>query len=69
MKVMSLADQADKEIAFEAAVGGGIPIIDPLKHSLIANEDMTVMGIVNGTTNYMLTRDGSRRNELRGRFA
>jgi homoserine dehydrogenase len=55
-EVMSLADQADKEIAFEAAVGGGIPIIDPLKHSLIANEDMTVMGIVNGTTNYMLTR-------------
>ena len=37
-------------------VGGGIPIIDPLKHSLIANEITSVMGIVNGTTNYMLTR-------------
>ena len=37
-------------------MGGGIPIIDPLKHSLIANEITSVMGIVNGTTNYMLTR-------------
>ena len=48
--------RAGKEIAFEASVGGGIPIIDPLKHSLIANEVSSVMGIVNGTTNYMLTR-------------
>ena len=38
------------------SVGGGIPIIDPLKHSLISNEITSVMGIVNGTTNYMLTR-------------
>ncbi|MEA5019838.1 MAG: homoserine dehydrogenase [Gordonibacter sp.] len=55
-EVMELADEAGKEIAFEASVGGGIPIIDPLKHSLIANRIDTVMGIVNGTTNYMLTR-------------
>ena len=38
------------------SVGGGIPIIDPLKHSLISNEISSVLGIVNGTTNYMLTR-------------
>ena len=50
------AERMNKEIAFEASVGGGIPIIDPLKHSLIANEITSVMGIVNGTTNYMLTR-------------
>jgi homoserine dehydrogenase len=37
-------------------VGGGIPIIAPLKHSLTSNEITDVMGIVNGTTNYMLTR-------------
>ncbi|MEF9875439.1 MAG: homoserine dehydrogenase [Gordonibacter sp.] len=55
-EVMGLADEMGKEIAFEASVGGGIPIIDPLKHSLIANRIDTVMGIVNGTTNYMLTR-------------
>ena len=55
-EVMRAADEAGKEIAFEASVGGGIPIIDPMKHSLIANEIGSVMGIVNGTTNYMLTR-------------
>lgn len=55
-EVMEAADEAGKEIAFEASVGGGIPIIDPLKHSLIANEINSVVGIVNGTTNYMLTR-------------
>ena len=55
-EVMRTAEEAGKEIAFEASVGGGIPIIDPLKHSLIANEVSSVMGIVNGTTNYMLTR-------------
>ena len=55
-EIMGLAEEANKEIAFEASVGGGIPIIGPLKHSLIANEVSSVMGIVNGTTNYMLTR-------------
>ena len=55
-EVMDAAAAAGKELAFEASVGGGIPIIDPLKHSLIANEVLSVMGIVNGTTNYMLTR-------------
>ena len=54
-EVMGAADEAGKEIAFEASVGGGIPIIDPMKHSLIANEISSVMGIVNGTTNYMLS--------------
>jgi len=55
-EVMEAADKAGVDIAFEASVGGGIPIIGPLKHSLISNEIQTVMGVVNGTTNYMLTR-------------
>lgn len=55
-EIMGLADEKGLEIAFEASVGGGIPIIDPLKHSLIANRIDSIMGIVNGTTNYMLTR-------------
>lgn len=55
-EVMETAERNNREIAFEASVGGGIPIIGPLKHSLIANEITSVMGIVNGTTNYMLTR-------------
>ena len=55
-EVMSLAEEKGVEIAFEASVGGAIPIIVPLKHSLIANRINSIMGIVNGTTNYMLTR-------------
>lgn len=55
-EVMEAAEAAAVEIRFEASVGGGIPIIEPLKHSLTSNEITRVMGIVNGTTNYMLTR-------------
>lgn len=55
-EIMSLAGEKGLEIAFEASVGGGIPIIQPLKHALISNEITSIMGIVNGTTNYMLTR-------------
>jgi homoserine dehydrogenase len=55
-EVMEAAAAAGVDIAFEASVGGGIPIIGPLKHSLVSNEIASVMGIVNGTTNYILTR-------------
>ena len=54
-ELLDTAAEAGRELAFEASVGGGIPIIGPLTHSLIANEVSSVMGIVNGTTNYMLT--------------
>ena len=55
-EVMDAAHANGVDIMFEASVGGGIPIISPLKHVLVSNEITTVMGIVNGTTNYMLTR-------------
>jgi homoserine dehydrogenase len=55
-EVMDAAASAGVDIMFEASVGGGIPIIGPLKHSLVSNEIVAVAGIVNGTTNYMLTR-------------
>ena len=55
-EVMDAAAAAGVDIMFEAAVGGGIPIISPLKHCLVSNEILSVMGIVNGTTNYILTR-------------
>lgn len=41
---------------FEASVGGGIPIVTPIKECLTANRITEIMGIVNGTTNYMLTK-------------
>ncbi|MCL2530162.1 MAG: homoserine dehydrogenase [Coriobacteriia bacterium] len=44
------------ELAFEASVGGGIPIIGALRNSLIGNRIESVLGIVNGTTNYMLSQ-------------
>lgn len=55
-EVMDLADARGVDIAFEASVGGGIPIISPLKHCLVSNEILSVTGIVNGTTNFMLAR-------------
>ncbi|MDI6713199.1 MAG: homoserine dehydrogenase [Anaerosomatales bacterium] len=55
-EVMDAAEQAGVDIMFEAAVGGGIPIILPLKRSLVSNEIQAVYGIVNGTTNFILTR-------------
>ena len=55
-EVMDAAAERGVDILFEASVGGGIPIINPLKHSLVSNEIQAVYGIVNGTTNYMLTR-------------
>lgn len=66
-EIMALAKEKNLDIAFEASVGGGIPIIGPLKHSLTSNEITSVMGIVNGTTNYMLTRmaeEGMSYNEV-----
>ena len=54
-----LFDEADKnqiDFLFEASVGGAIPIIMPLKRSLTPNKISEVLGIVNGTTNYMLTK-------------
>jgi homoserine dehydrogenase len=55
-ELMQLAGENGVEIAFEASVGGGIPIIGPLRHTLASNRILSIMGIVNGTTNYMLGR-------------
>ncbi len=57
-EVFAAAEEGGVSILFGASVGGGIPIIGPLKHSLTANQISSIMGIVNGTTNYMLTRMG-----------
>ncbi len=54
--ILPLADRLRKDFMFEASVGGGIPIIHPMKSSLAGNEIIQVKGIVNGTTNYILTR-------------
>lgn len=55
-ELFTAAEESGVDLMFEASVGGGIPIIRPLKQCLAANDISEVMGIVNGTTNYMLTK-------------
>jgi homoserine dehydrogenase len=55
-ELFALAEEHQVDFMFEAAVGGGIPIIRPLKNCLAANHITSILGIVNGTTNYMLTK-------------
>jgi homoserine dehydrogenase len=58
--VMKPADEAGVDLLFEGSVAGGIPIIRPMKESLAGDQVTRVMGIVNGTTNYILTRMSER---------
>lgn len=55
-ELLDAAQENQVDFLFEAAVAGGIPIIRPLKQCLAANEIDEVIGIVNGTTNYILTK-------------
>ncbi len=55
-EIFTAANQAGVYVLLEASVGGGIPVIQPLKQSLSVNRISAIMGIVNGTTNYILTR-------------
>ena len=55
-EIMHAADETGADLQFEAAVAGAIPIIRPLKQSMAGNHISEVMGIVNGTTNYILTK-------------
>jgi homoserine dehydrogenase len=59
-ELFDAADAASRDIRFEAAVAGGIPLIAPLKESLAGERVLRVLGIVNGTTNYVLTRMSER---------
>lgn len=55
-ELLSIAREKNINFLFEASVGGGIPIIRPLNSSLTADEIEEITGILNGTTNYMLTK-------------
>lgn len=55
-ELLSVAKQHNVNFLFEASVGGGIPIIRPLNQSLTADEIEEITGILNGTTNYILTK-------------
>ncbi len=55
-ELFAAATRAKTDLYFEASVGGGIPIIKVLREGLIANELDAILGIINGTSNYVLTR-------------
>jgi homoserine dehydrogenase len=55
-ELFEAADKAGVDLLFEAAVAGGIPLIRPLRESLAGERVQRILGIVNGTTNFILTR-------------
>ena len=58
-ELISLAREKGVDILYEASVGGGIPLIAPFKQDLLANQISAIYAIINGTTNYILTRMAS----------
>ncbi|MCX8125259.1 MAG: homoserine dehydrogenase [Spirochaetes bacterium] len=54
--IFTVAQTAKGALAFEAAIGGGIPCVAALRNGLVGNTIQSVVGILNGTTNYILTR-------------
>lgn len=58
-ELSSLAQTKGVDILYEASVGGGIPLIAPFKQDLLANKISAIYAIINGTTNYILTRMAS----------
>ena len=55
-ELIRLAEEQGVNLLYEASVGGGIPIISPLQKDLLANDVTSVHAIINGTTNYILTK-------------
>ena len=63
-ELLKLANKHRVAIRYEASVGGGIPLIAPFRQSLLANDISALHAIINGTTNYILTRMGREALEL-----
>ncbi len=55
-EIFAAAAKHNVEVGFEASVGGGIPVIKALKEGLVANQILSIRGIMNGTANYILTQ-------------
>jgi homoserine dehydrogenase len=60
-EIFDAAEEAGVDLFFEAAVAGGIPLIRPLKESLAGERVLRILGIVNGTTNFILTQMSEHR--------
>lgn len=68
-EILALADGLSRDLRFEGSVAGGIPIIHPLKESLAGDRIRQVVGIVNGTTNYILTKMSEQKMDFRQALA
>jgi homoserine dehydrogenase len=68
-ELLKLANQVGVDIHFEAAVGGGVPIVGILRSDLDANVVLSIQAIVNGTTNYVLGRMADQGSTLREALA
>ena len=55
-EIFRLAENKKRRVQFEASVGGGIPIIKSLREGLVSNHIQAIFGIINGTSNFILTR-------------
>ena len=55
-EIFEAAEKSNAPVGFEASVGGGIPIIAAMKQGMAANEVLSIYGIINGTSNYILTK-------------
>jgi homoserine dehydrogenase len=55
-EIFKAAHRSDVDVSFEASVGGGIPIIRSIKEGLVANRIQSIFGILNGTSNYILSK-------------
>ena len=55
-ELLATAEKSGKRLLYEASVGGGIPILNPLSDDLLGNNVSSIRAIINGTTNYILTR-------------
>lgn len=60
VELFSIARKNNARLMYEASVGGGIPVIKPLKNSISGNSIVSIRGILNGTTNFMLTQMDKR---------
>jgi len=68
-ELFKAAERANTDFFFEGSVAGGIPIIRPLKECLCGNHIKRVMGIINGTTNYILTKMSTEDMEFQDALA
>ena len=63
-RLARLAREHGVQLRCEASAGGGIPIVNALEHALVANDALAIAGILNGTTNYILTRMADEGSEF-----